>query len=260
MLGRRGRTVEKIMTWRAFLQALLMIQKPTTCDDARAVGVDSRARGVALAIVRVALPVAAHRLFDYWLPAGLVVGRGSVLVVKLGARSLPGVAVELADTSEVGPDRLLPIDQIVAGIPPLPDDLIDLASFIAAYYQQPIGLCLAQMLPPLVAAPATRAPLSARYRMTAAGAHRIDRRTGPRIDDARVAGVRAWRIDRRDPLVGRARLAPVRRVAARRLGRADRGGGNRIAWRAYGSMPISAPLWSLRYPSEEAFGLRCCRA
>jgi hypothetical protein len=27
--------IEKIMTWRAFLQALLMIQKPTTCDDAR---------------------------------------------------------------------------------------------------------------------------------------------------------------------------------------------------------------------------------
>ena len=117
----------------------------------------------------MALPVAAHRLFDYWLPSGLAVGRGSVLLVKLGARALPGVAVEFTDTSEVALDRLLPIDQIVADIPPLPDDLIDLASFIAAYYQQPIGLCLAQMLPPLVAAPAARAPLAARYRMTAAG-------------------------------------------------------------------------------------------
>ena len=96
-------------------------------------------------------------------------GRGSVLVVKLGARSLVGVAVELADGSEVAPDRLIPVDQVVAGIPPLPDDLIDLASFIAAYYQQPVGLCLAQMLPPLIATRATRSPLAARYRMTEAG-------------------------------------------------------------------------------------------
>ena len=117
----------------------------------------------------MALPVAAHRLFDYWLPAGLAVGRGSVLVAKLGGRALAGVAVELSDSSEITPDRLVPIDQVVPGIPPLPEDLIDLASFIAAYYQQPIGLCLAQMLPPLIAAPAMRAPLAARYRMTEAG-------------------------------------------------------------------------------------------
>ena len=115
------------------------------------------------------MPVAAHRLFDYWLPAGLAVGRGSVLVVKLGARSLAGVVVELSDTAGIAPDRVIPIDRVVPGIPPLPDDLLELASFIAGYYQQPIGLCLAQMLPPLIAAGATRAPLAARYRMTEAG-------------------------------------------------------------------------------------------
>ena len=156
----------------------------------------------------MALPVAAHRLFDYWLPTGLAVGRGSVLVVKLGARALPGVAVEFADTSEVAPDRLLPIDQIVADIPPLPDDLIDLASFIAAYYQQPIGLCLAQMLPPLVAAPAARAPLAARYRMTAVGhaesaAARgrgltmralLDSAHGASTAELRALGSHAWRV------------------------------------------------------------------
>ena len=90
-------------------------------------------------------------------------------MVKLGRRSLAGVAVEFADKSEVAPDKLLPVEQIVAGLPPLPDDLIDLASFIAAYYQQAIGMCFAQMLPPLAATPATREPLAARYRLTAAG-------------------------------------------------------------------------------------------
>jgi primosomal protein N' (replication factor Y) len=156
----------------------------------------------------VALPVAAHRLFDYWLPAGLAVGRGSVLVVKLGARSLVGVAVELADSSEVAPDRLIPIDQVVAGIPPLPDDLIDLASFIAAYYQQPVGLCLAQMLPPLIATRATRSPLAARYRMTEAGraasngarGRGLTMRTllgslhGASTAEIRALGAHAWRL------------------------------------------------------------------
>jgi primosomal protein N' (replication factor Y) len=113
--------------------------------------------------------VAAHCLFDYWVPSGLAIRRGSVLVVKLGARSLHGVAFELADHSEIAPDRLLPVEQIVAGLPPLPDDLIDLASFIAAYYHQPIGMCVAQMLPPVAAIPALRAPMAARYGLTAAG-------------------------------------------------------------------------------------------
>ena len=122
-----------------------------------------------MAIIRVALPVAAHGLFDYWVPAGLVVQRGSVLRVRLGARLLPGVAFELADQSDIAPDRLLAVDQIVAAIPPLPEDLLDLASFIAAYYQQPIGLCAGQMLPPLAGAAAPRASMAGRYRLTAAG-------------------------------------------------------------------------------------------
>jgi len=61
-----------------------------------------------VAIVRVALPVAAHQLFDYWLPAGLAPDPGSVLVVRLGRRRLHGVAVEVVESSEVAPERLMP--------------------------------------------------------------------------------------------------------------------------------------------------------
>lgn len=119
--------------------------------------------------MRVALPVAAHRVFDYWLPAGLAAHRGSILAVRLGKRTLCGVAIEFVDQSEVAPDRLLPIDHVIPNLPTLPEELIDLASFIAAYYQQPIGIVLAQMLPPLTGGGTTRMPLAARYRLTGAG-------------------------------------------------------------------------------------------
>ena len=47
MLGRSRVNIEKIMTWRAFLQALLMIQKPTTCDGARDRARRRNGRGVS---------------------------------------------------------------------------------------------------------------------------------------------------------------------------------------------------------------------
>ncbi len=101
-------------------------------------------------MVRVALPVAVDRLFDYWLPDGLDVRRGSVLHTRLGRRRMLGVAVELTPDSELAPEQLAPIDEVAAELPPLADDLCALARFISAYYQQPIGQCFAQMLPPLV--------------------------------------------------------------------------------------------------------------
>jgi primosomal protein N' (replication factor Y) len=158
--------------------------------------------------VRVALPVAAHRVFDYWLPAGLTVHRGSILAVKLGIRTLCGVAVELVDQSELAPDRLLPIDHVIANLPTLPDELIDLASFIAAYYQQPIGMALAQMLPPLTGDGTPRATWAARYRLTAAGAHALAGTRGRALTirpllasaqgastaELRAMGEHAWRL------------------------------------------------------------------
>jgi primosomal protein N' (replication factor Y) len=102
-----------------------------------------------MAIVRVALPVATHQLFDYWLPDGLALQAGSVLFARLGRRRLPGVAVELIENSAVSPERLVPVEEVVADLPPLPDDVRALASFVSSYYQEPIGQCYAQMLPPL---------------------------------------------------------------------------------------------------------------
>jgi primosomal protein N' (replication factor Y) (superfamily II helicase) len=105
-----------------------------------------------VAIVRLALPVAAHHLFDYWLPDGLAVVPGSVVMARLGRRRLAGVVAEVIAASGIAPERLLPIDEVVAAIPPLPDDICTLARFVCTYYLEPIGLCFAQALPPFAVA------------------------------------------------------------------------------------------------------------
>src|SRR5215470_1102034 len=100
-------------------------------------------------IARLAAPVTSDRLFDYWVPDGLAVQAGSVLRVMLGLRRVHGVAVEVVNRTDLSPERLLPILEVVAELPLLPNDLCGLAKFVAAYYQQPIGPCFAEMLPPL---------------------------------------------------------------------------------------------------------------
>src|SRR5512144_796230 len=114
-----------------------------------------------MTIARVALPVAAPGPFDYWLPAGLDVARGHVVRVQLARRALTGVVVALAAASDVPHDKLHPIREIVAGMEPLPADVLALAEFVARYYQEPLGLVMAQMLPPLGAAARTRSRAAA---------------------------------------------------------------------------------------------------
>src|SRR5512139_2146397 len=112
-----------------------------------------------MTIARTALPVAAHSLFDYWLPAGIGAGPGSVVRVRLGPRTLTGVVVEVAEVSAVAREKLLPITEVLA-VPRLPADLLELARFVAGYYQESLGLVLTLMLPP-VGAHDVRLPASA---------------------------------------------------------------------------------------------------
>jgi len=102
-----------------------------------------------MAIARVALPVATPAPFDYWVPAGLAIARGSIVGVRLARRSLFGVVVDIAATSTVAHEQLQPIDEVAADVPPLPEDLLQLAEFVAGYYQEPLGLVLSQATPPL---------------------------------------------------------------------------------------------------------------
>ncbi len=102
-------------------------------------------------IARVALPVAAATAFDYWIPDGAPVRRGSVVRVALGPRRLVGVVHDVVAESDVPHDKLQTITDI-ADVPPLPDDVLALAAFVASYYQESPGQALALAVPPLSAA------------------------------------------------------------------------------------------------------------
>jgi primosomal protein N' (replication factor Y) len=102
-----------------------------------------------MAIARVALPVAAAEAFDYWIPEGLAIDRGALVRVRLARRALTGVVVDVTPTTEVPREKLQPIVELRSEIPAIPADLLELARFVATYYQETLGQALAQMLPPL---------------------------------------------------------------------------------------------------------------
>jgi len=86
--------------------------------------------------------------FDYWIPDGLDVARGSVVRVTLNRRAAVGVVVALDDAAGVVPEKLHALDEVVA-LPPLPAEVMDVAQFVAGYYHEPIGAVLGNVVPPL---------------------------------------------------------------------------------------------------------------
>nr|MBP6564212.1 primosomal protein N' [Burkholderiales bacterium] len=118
---------------------------------------------------RVAVPVATGQAFDYWAPDGLGIERGSLVRVRLANRRCVGVVVGTHATSDVERERVQPVDDVLA-LPPLPEDVVALAEFVAAYYREPVGLALAQAVPPVRSGVRRRAPAPASaLRLTDAG-------------------------------------------------------------------------------------------
>jgi primosomal protein N' (replication factor Y) len=123
-----------------------------------------------MTIARVALPV-GEAPFDYWVPAGLAVERGTLVRVRLGRRPMVGAVVEMTDRTNVLREQLQPISSIFADFDVLPEDLLVTARFLAGYYQEPLGRVVAQMLPPL-ASTSNEGPKASEalfWRLTAAG-------------------------------------------------------------------------------------------
>jgi primosomal protein N' (replication factor Y) (superfamily II helicase) len=85
--------------------------------------------------------------FDYSLAGALEgVGVGSMLVVPFGRRRLLGVVVELADTSELPPERLVqPLAALEADVP---ETLVRLGLWVAREYVSTPARGLALVLPP----------------------------------------------------------------------------------------------------------------
>ena len=149
--------------------------------------------------------------FDYLLPERLAeVGVGSVLLVPFGRRRLLGVVVEVAESSELPPERLAePIEALEAGRTP---ELVRLGLWVAREYcsTPPAGLEL--VLPPGVGRRRARPRPEARARwprpLRPAG------RRSATATAARRAPARALASSPRDADAGgraRRRRAPARR-------------------------------------------------
>jgi primosomal protein N' (replication factor Y) (superfamily II helicase) len=104
--------------------------------------------------------------FDYRLAGALEgVGVGSMLVVPFGRRRLLGVVVDLAETSEVPPERLVePLSALEADVP---EKLVRLGLWVAREYVSTPARGLALVLPPGTGTGAGR-PLTPRRSLRAA--------------------------------------------------------------------------------------------
>src|SRR3954453_14073715 len=103
-----------------------------------------------MAIARVEPLLTARALrgpFDYSLPARLAgVGVGSVLVVPFGRQRVVGVVVEVAESSELPPERLAePLEALEAGATP---ELVRLGLWVAHQYCSTPARGLELVLPP----------------------------------------------------------------------------------------------------------------
>jgi primosomal protein N' (replication factor Y) len=85
--------------------------------------------------------------FDYRLPEAMAdLGVGSVVRVPFGRRRTLGVVVELAESSELPPERLAePIEALEAGVPP---ELVRLGLWVAREYCSTPARGLRLLLPP----------------------------------------------------------------------------------------------------------------
>ena len=102
-----------------------------------------------MAIARVEPLTTARALrgpFDYRLPPEMALEVGSIVRVPFGPRRMLGVVVELAEASELPPERLFePIEALEAGAPP---ELVRLGLWVAREYCSTPSRGLALALPP----------------------------------------------------------------------------------------------------------------
>ncbi len=99
-------------------------------------------------IVRVGLDVPVNKLFDYRCDAEVAVG--TRVLVSFGKRSVVGIVVEIASSSEQSPARLKPVTRVLRDAPPFSPDDLKLLRFASEYYHHPLGAAVFGALPALL--------------------------------------------------------------------------------------------------------------
>src|SRR5574343_490601 len=98
-------------------------------------------------VLRVALDLPLHRLFDYVCASAVETDVGLRVRVPFGRGEKLGVIVEVATDSDWPLDQLKPAVEILRDLPPLPPDFFRLCRFASAYYQAALGEVVMQALP-----------------------------------------------------------------------------------------------------------------
>jgi primosomal protein N' (replication factor Y) len=98
-------------------------------------------------VLRVALDLPLHRLFDYLAEAASVADVGLRVRVPFGRGEKLGVIVAVVDDSDWPLDQLKPAGEILRDLPPLPRDFFGLCEFASTYYQAAFGEVVMQALP-----------------------------------------------------------------------------------------------------------------
>jgi primosomal protein N' (replication factor Y) (superfamily II helicase) len=98
-------------------------------------------------IIRVALDVPLHTLFDYAVADGIAVATGQLVLVPFGRRQMAGVVLEQDTDSAVDRARVRPIVKVLDTLPPLPAEMLVLLRFCSDYYHYPLGAAVMAALP-----------------------------------------------------------------------------------------------------------------
>ncbi len=98
-------------------------------------------------VLRVALDLPLHRLFDYVAESASPADVGCLVRVPFAKGERVGVIVEVVDASAWPLAQLKMAGDILRDLPPLPGDFLALCEFASAYYQAAFGEVLLQALP-----------------------------------------------------------------------------------------------------------------
>src|SRR5579863_2126796 len=121
-------------------------------------------------VVRVALDTPLRRLFDYLPPAdGLPVRAGVRVRVPFGRQRRIGVVIATSGHTEVPPERLKPVLEVLDAAPILDTAALALLSWAAEYYHHPLGEVAAGALPKALRLGAPSVAHEERWVLTAEG-------------------------------------------------------------------------------------------
>jgi len=98
-------------------------------------------------VLRVALDLPLHRLFDYVADAASSADIGLRVRVPFGRGEKLGVIVDVVSESDWPLAQLKVAAEILRDVPPLPVDFLKLCEFASNYYQAPFGEVVMQALP-----------------------------------------------------------------------------------------------------------------